>query len=74
MYRDGDYYGRNVNLAARVVARAHGGEVLVTDTVRTRPAPLLAFEPIGEVQMKGFSEPTRLYAARLPADSANSAG
>src|SRR4029453_652331 len=30
LYRDGDYYGRAVNLAARVGARATGGEVLVT--------------------------------------------
>ena len=33
LYRDGDYFGREVNLAARVVARARGGEVVVTDTV-----------------------------------------
>ena len=33
LYRDGDYFGRDVNLASRVVARARGGEVLVTDTV-----------------------------------------
>ena len=33
LYRDGDYFGRDVNLAARVVARARGGEVLVTDAV-----------------------------------------
>ncbi len=33
LYRDGDYYGRDVNQAARVVARAAGGEVLVTRPV-----------------------------------------
>ena len=33
LYRDGDYFGRDVNLASRVVARARGGEVLVTDAV-----------------------------------------
>ena len=33
VYRDGDYYGGNVNLASRVVARAQAGEVLVTDPV-----------------------------------------
>ena len=65
LYRDGDYYGRNVNLAARVVARAHAGEVLVTEPVRDAAgAPALRFEPIGDVQLKGFSEPTALYTAR----------
>ena len=34
LYRDGDYYGRAVNLAARVGARATGGEVLVTPEVK----------------------------------------
>src|SRR5207248_6309334 len=33
LYRDGDYYGREVNLAARVAARAAGGEVIVTRPV-----------------------------------------
>ena len=33
LYRDGDYYGRAVNLASRVGARAAGGEVLVTRPV-----------------------------------------
>ena len=41
LYRDGDYYGREVNQAARVSARAAGGEVLVTqhDRRRRRPPP-----------------------------------
>jgi adenylate cyclase len=66
LYRDGDYYGRNVNLAARVVARAHAGEVLVTEPVRdTVPeTPALYFEPIGDVQLKGFKDATSLYVAR----------
>ena len=65
LYRDGDYFGRDVNQAARVVARAGGGEVLVT-----RPVVDLAdghdglhFARIGEVQLKGFSEPTELFTA-----------
>ena len=33
LYRDGEYYGREVNLASRVAARAAGGEVLVTRAV-----------------------------------------
>lgn len=32
--RDGDYFGRNVAMAARVASLAHGGEVLASDAVR----------------------------------------
>jgi adenylate cyclase len=65
LYRDGDYYGRDVNQAARVVARAGGGEVLVTRAVVDAASGVdgLAFERIGEVRLKGFSEPTELFTA-----------
>ena len=65
LYRDGDYYGRDVNQAARVVARAGGGEVLVTRPVVEMAAGVdgLQFERIGEVRLKGFSEPTELFTA-----------
>ncbi len=65
LYRDGDYYGREVNQAARVVARAAGGEVLVTRAVvdAAGGADGIAFERIGEVGLKGFSEPTELFQA-----------
>jgi adenylate cyclase len=65
MYRDGDYYGQNVNLASRVVSRAHAGEVLVTQPVQEMSSALGAkFEAIGDVELKGFSEPMSLYVAR----------
>jgi adenylate cyclase len=65
LYRDGDYYGREVNQAARVVARASAGEVLVTRAVVDAVGAVdgLAFERIGEVSLKGFSEPTELFSA-----------
>jgi adenylate cyclase len=66
LYRDGDYYGRAVNLAARVAARAAGGEVLVTQTVVDAAGSHLRFDQIGEVTLKGFSEPTELFVARPP--------
>jgi adenylate cyclase len=68
LYRDGDYYGREVNQAARVVARAAGGEVLVTRAVVEAAADGLRFDLIGEVRLKGFTEPTELFLAR-PADA-----
>jgi len=66
LYRDGDYYGSAVNRAARVVARASGGEVLVTRPVVDTAAGLdgLQFRLIGEVSLKGFSEPTELFAVQ----------
>jgi len=67
LYRDGDYYGREVNRAARVVARAAGGEVLVTRPVADTAGRVdsLEFERIGEVVLKGFTEPTELFIATL---------
>jgi adenylate cyclase len=67
LYRDGDYYGREVNLASRIVARARGGEVLVSDSVveLVRDASELGFEGIGQVKLKGFDEPRRLCRASL---------
>jgi adenylate cyclase len=65
LYRDGDYYGREVNQAARVVARAAGGEVLVTRPVVDMASAVngVSFERIGEVGLKGFTEPTELFLA-----------
>jgi len=64
IYRDGDYFGREVNLAHRVAARAAGGEVVVTRPVVQVSGPHLEFERIGEVSLKGFTEPTELFLAR----------
>jgi adenylate cyclase len=65
IYRDGDYFGRDVNLTSRVVARARGSEVLVTDSVveAVGESDYLAFEGIGTVKLKGFDEPRTLYRA-----------
>jgi adenylate cyclase len=64
LYRDGDYYGREVNLASRVAARSGGGEVIVTRPVVEAAGNHLEFERIGEVRLKGFIEPTELFLAR----------
>ena len=68
LYRDGDYYGREVNQAARVAARAAGGEVLVTRPVVELAGRNLEFERIGEVRLKGFQEATELFVARAVPD------
>jgi adenylate cyclase len=66
VFRDGDYSGGDVNLAHRVVSRALGGEVLVTQALveGIKESDFLRFDPIGEVVLKGFPEPISLYIAR----------
>jgi len=66
VYRDGDYFGSQVNLVHRVVNRALAGEVLVTDAVCGAIAgdESLELEPIGEVSLKGFPAPTELFVVR----------
>ncbi len=60
-YREGDYFGREVNLAARVQAKSGAGEVLVTRPVVEASGASLRFEPLPEVRLRGFSEPTELF-------------
>ena len=66
VFRDGDYFGGDVNLTHRIVNRALGGEVMVTETVvkANVESDWLEFEPIGEVTLKGIPEPVSLYVAR----------
>jgi adenylate cyclase len=66
VYRDGDYFGGEVNLTHRVVARALGGEVMVTAPVvdQIGRSDYLEFDPIGRVELKGFPEPVELFVAR----------
>ncbi len=65
VFRDGDYFGSDVNLAHRVVSRALAGEVLVTEPVveGIPESEHLTFKPIGEVELKGFPKPISLYIA-----------
>jgi adenylate cyclase len=61
----GDYFGRTVNLAARIATHAGAGQVLVSGSVADSPPPLgVAFVEVGEVPLKGFASPVRLLEAR----------
>jgi adenylate cyclase len=70
VFRDGDYFGGDVNLAHRVTSRALAGEVLVTQALvdATNESDFLRFDAIGEVVLKGFPEPISLYIARPAMD------
>ena len=69
VYRDGDYFGSEVNLTHRVVARALGGEVMVTAAVADAigDSDYLEFDPIGEVDLRGFPRPVELFVVRARA-------
>jgi adenylate cyclase len=65
--QDGDYFGRTVNLAARIAGQAGAGQVLVTDeVVAAADSDGIRFEALGPVPLKGFARPVRLHLA-LPA-------
>ncbi len=68
LYRDGDYYGRAVNIASRVAARSGGGEVLVTRPVVEHAGSHLEFERLGEVRLKGFTDATEIFLAHQRAE------
>ena len=66
VYREADYFGTDVNLAHRIVARGLGGEVVVTRAVvdTIGKSDYLEFAPIGATDLKGFPEPAELFSAR----------
>jgi adenylate cyclase len=66
--RDGDYYGRTVNLASRMSAAAAAGEILVDEPTRDRLGAAHAAEPIGTSDLKGIATAVPLY--RLAVDTA----
>jgi adenylate cyclase len=60
----GDYFGRTVNLAARIAARADAGQVLVSHSVAESAAPAgVSFVELGELRLEGFARPVRLLEA-----------
>ncbi|HSE80855.1 MAG TPA: adenylate/guanylate cyclase domain-containing protein [Gaiellaceae bacterium] len=65
VFQDGDYFGRTVNVAARIADYARPGEVLVSRAVVAAGAPgELDYEPIGEIPLKGVGAPVELLRAR----------
>jgi class 3 adenylate cyclase len=60
----GDYFGRTVNLAARIAAHADAGQVLVSQRVTEAVPPAgVVFREAGEVELKGLAHPVRLLEA-----------
>jgi class 3 adenylate cyclase len=62
--QDGDFFGRTVNMAARISARAAPSEVLVNEEVAHVAAnDAVRFEETGAAELKGFANPVPLLRA-----------
>ena len=61
----GDYFGRTVNIAARIAAHAGAGQVLVSQSVAEAASPEgVTFVELEELPLKGIARPVRLLEAR----------
>jgi adenylate cyclase len=67
---ENDLYGTSVQLARRICDQAGGGEVLVSDVVRQLVAGKgFLFADRGDVALRGFEDPVRLYELRWRDDA-----
>ena len=68
--RDGDYFGRPVNRVARLLAIAHGGQVLVSgvtsDLVQGALPPQASLRDLGEHRLKDLARPEQVYQLLAP--------
>ena len=64
VFQEGDYFGRTVNIAARIAEYARPGEVLVSqEVVEAAAGTPVRFREIGPIALRGVSDPLHLHAA-----------
>ena len=62
--RDGDYFGRTVNIASRIADYARSHEILVTHEVKSATgSEPIEYEAIGTVALKGVRDKVTLFLA-----------
>ena len=68
--RGGDYFGRSVNRAARIMAAGHGGQVLLSSSTAALAADGLGdatgLRDLGEHRLKDLDRPERLFQLLHP--------
>jgi len=68
--RDGDFFGPEVNRAARIMAAAHGGQMLVSDAVAQALDGVLpagvGLRDLGRARLKDLARPERLWQVVAP--------
>jgi class 3 adenylate cyclase len=75
---EGDYFGKNVILAARIAAQAVGGEILVSEELREAASSGngdgLRFDGGRDLELKGLAGSHRVFRAEwAESDAASSA-
>jgi adenylate cyclase len=64
IYDEGDYFGRTVNVAARIAAQASAGQVLVGEGLaELARREGFSLREVGAFELKGIARPTTLYQA-----------
>jgi adenylate cyclase len=62
--QEGDYFGRTVNVAARIADYAGSREVVVSEeALESADVAEVEFELVGDVPLKGIANPVRLHRA-----------
>ena len=69
--RDGSYVGPSVNRAARLMALAHGGQVVASDTTEVLLRDRVALRPLGEHRLRGLRGRTARVPGASPTDCAS---
>ena len=68
--RDNDFFGTNVNRAARIMSAAHGGQMLVSQTVadlvRNRLPRTVVLRDLGTVRLRDLSGPEHVWQVIAP--------
>jgi adenylate cyclase len=65
VFQDGDYFGRTVNIAARIAEYARPGEVLISqEVVDATDLDGVGVTAIGPIELKGVSDPLSLHSVR----------
>jgi predicted ATPase/class 3 adenylate cyclase len=68
--RDDDFFGPTVNRAARLRATAHGGQLIVSDVVRTEVGaalpPDVSFADLGLHRLKDLTRPEHVWQVNHP--------
>jgi class 3 adenylate cyclase/YHS domain-containing protein len=74
LYREGDYLGTCVNVAARLAAQAERHQLLLTAAARSEAGsvPGVEFRPLGQHRVRGLAEVIELFAV-MPGATAESA-